>query len=242
MAATQELNSGAVSEEVDLQKRLGGPFPRHDSFWAPFKAKAISWTGSWTADMLSREPKILLSLHIRPPERLYEVLDKTKPCHFFKLPPELRAQILGHFLPDKDVIACCEWYSRIATEPWNAALPASLRENDAKCHMSILAVNRQLYRKGTDIFYGRTYKIEISREGVTFLGGCKPSLFATNFPFHHVRRLCIGVSATDWRSCGAILLRVIGSACLRLSFVDTIQNLQIDFLEDSTITLWHQLS
>ncbi|KAF1992554.1 hypothetical protein K402DRAFT_416204 [Aulographum hederae CBS 113979] len=119
------------------------------------------------------------------------------PCHFLKLPTELRLMILQYLLPN---------------QPVPSAGVNPLRSDRIKSTLGLLRVNKQLCSDATEIIYGQTpFFVRVTTSGVKlcghdFMGAVathdpwNPHMmmsmtsFFNNFQIQRVRKLCIQIT------------------------------------------------
>jgi hypothetical protein len=78
------------------------------------------------------------------------------PCHFMKIPPEVRMQIFRYLLPDKPISA---WLDR------------PLRKDHVQCTPSILRLNKQTSEEALEVLYGtQTFTVSFNKDAFQLCG------------------------------------------------------------------------
>lgn len=246
------------SLDAELLTMLGSPSLSDTEFWNPLRARAASWIGT-------PKPSRVKAVHDAPssfPNHLTSSQDCTsadlpnadrKTFPFLMLPRELRDQILGHLVPDVDVIsqisdgwALDEYIGRRVGGIFR------LRKDHANCHMAILRVNRQLFAEGSSIAYGRIFRLKVTWDAVEFLRyflswHLRHDNTLDLFPFYMVRHIHVEI-ASDRKSISDTLLHNIIYLCRELNRAPELQSLQIDLVNGrewhgrgwSTTSRWRQ--
>ncbi|UPX14035.1 uncharacterized protein EKO05_0004528 [Ascochyta rabiei] len=98
-------------------------------------------------------------------------IDRNAPCHFLKLPTELRQEIFKYLMPTREIDPLAIYQSRSQTQP-STGSEDLLRTVFPMPLLSLyLGFNREVYEEVKDVFYSTaTFTIDVSRDGVMLCG------------------------------------------------------------------------
>lgn len=114
---------------------------------------------------------------------------------FLRIPLELREQIYGYLLPDRDVTS---WNARgsCIRMPYDESRFGSLRCDGGPCDPAILRASRQMNREASAVLYRRIFTIQVRPDGFDFLADSFGTLENIRcFDFGAAKRLRIVILA-----------------------------------------------